>query len=184
MKPYLVRGMTLIELLIGICILAVVVGTVLPHLGKIIEQHRQRAQVQELYRLLQLARGHAVNSGRTTTLCGSEDGTTCSADWINPTVLIFQDHNRNRRLDDNDTLLRSATLPRSQWHWRGSASRAYLRFRSDGSAIEWGRFTRCPTDAGQDYLPQLVLNRVGRTYQTTTQRTTVGSGLCADSSKG
>jgi len=49
----------------------------------------------------------AINTRSTVTLCVSDDGENCnnatswSAGWI-----LFADENRNRRVDDDDRLLR------------------------------------------------------------------------------
>ena len=163
-----IRGYTLIECITAISIVAVL-ACAAPLLSQALEQNRECTELFELTRLLQIARSHAITSGRVTTVCGVTENKVCNADWSQPTILVFEDHNENHSLDDGDTLIQSASISNSNWHWRGS-NRPYLRYQNDGSPMEWGRFTRCPPNPNTTQAPQIVLNRVGRAYSTTVAR--------------
>ena len=156
------RGFTLIDLLITLCIVGVL-SAAIPSLARMVSETRQSSQVFEFQRLLQLARSHAVNSGRITTICGSQDGIECSTDWSSATVLIFVDGDGDHRIGDGDKLIGKVSFPGGRWYWRGS-SRAYVRFRPDGTPMEWGRFTLCPFSDDTPRATQLILNFVGRPY--------------------
>jgi type IV fimbrial biogenesis protein FimT len=162
------RGYTLIELLIVIAILAMLFGS-MPSLTKLVAETRQQSQIAELQHLLELARNSAITSGEITTLCGSNDGAHCDQDWRAPSIMIFTDRDANHQPNAADSIVRSSKLSNEHWHWRGSGNRPYLRFRPDGSVMEWGRFTLCPS-SDINYGAQLVLNFAGRPYTTKLNR--------------
>lgn len=170
------EGYTLIEALIVISILAILLCTA-PVFSTLLHSQRQQSEIFELQRLLQIARSNAVNSGLTTTLCGSADGSNCEPDWSAPTILIFIDHDGDHRFNNVDKIIQRVSLSTGRWHWRGS-NRPYLRFKADGTPMEWGGFTRCPI-AGEKTAPQIILNILGRTYtKESNLAQLIAAGLC------
>ncbi|HUH37028.1 MAG TPA: GspH/FimT family protein [Spongiibacteraceae bacterium] len=176
--PVRCQGITLLELLMALAILAMLAAAT-PAVDQWISRNRATSEMLEMYRLVQYARSTAVHRNEVVTLCGSPDGALCSRDWHLPELLVFIDQNDNRLLDAGDTPLRRTRLPGGDWHWRASAGRDYLRFRSDGSAVEWGRLTQCPQHPRSATASQLVLNRVGRAYLKRVDRAQLAAdGLC------
>lgn len=170
-------GHTLLELLFAISILLVLLA-ITPTLGAIVARSQQQTQIAELNRMIELARNNAVTTGEMITLCGSIDGSTCVNDAESPEILLFADRNANHEFDDEDRKIHAAKSSSESWHWRGSGGRPYLRFRADGSVMEWGRFTLCPGD-GVAQAAQLVLNFTGRPYIATLAGDELeSSGLC------
>lgn len=157
------RGYTLIELLTTVSILSLLLLLSAPTFSKLINENRQQADTFTLFRLLTLARSHAVSYHRIITLCGSNDNIHCVKDWSSPTIIIFDDSNDNHIVDGDEKILRQEMMANSQWYWRGS-DRAYLRFRADGTPKEWGHFTLCPTAKTIGHATQIILNFVGRPY--------------------
>lgn len=96
-------------------------------------------------------------------MCGSVDGIRCTKNWQSATVLIFEDRDNNHQLDTREKAIYRASMPGGEWHWRGS-NKPYLRFRSNGTSIEWGHFTLCPMGSQTTYASQIILNFVGRPY--------------------
>jgi Tfp pilus assembly protein FimT len=160
------RGATLAELLAVLAILSLLLALGIPTPDTAGAEAKQFTLI--VMRSMALARRQAVGSGERVTLCGSTDGRHCARDWQGPTsILVFSDRNRNYQLDDVDVLHHAQTLSlrQGQGHWRGSLGRAYMRLRTDGSAVEYGRYSYCPQSGDQRYFRQLVVNRVGRAYQ-------------------
>lgn len=177
MQPQTSKGFTLIELATTISILAIL-ACATPSLLQSIEKIREKSELFELMRLLQAGRSNAVTSSHVTTLCGSSDGIHCSSDWDAPTILVFEDGDENHAISVADKIIQRVSFSNARWHWRGS-NRPYLRFRADGTPIEWGRFTRCPADKNALVTPQLVLNYLGRPYTTETSKHELqNTGLC------
>jgi len=164
MRTQRIGGYTLIELLTVVAIISIL-ALAAPSMASLVDSNRQRSRITELQRLVQLARSTAVNSGTTTTLCGSMDNIHCEKDWLSPTILIFIDRNENHNADEGDQIIFQDNIPQSRWYWRGS-NRPYLRFRPDGLPKEKGHFTLCPSNGGPSTASKLILNWVGRTYTT------------------
>lgn len=171
------KGYTLLEVVITLSIIMVLLCAA-PTFLNTLHRNTEKAELFTLQRLLQTARSNAVTSGHITTLCGSTDGTTCAKDWHSPTVLIFEDTDKNHILSTPDKLIQKVEMSQGQWHWRGS-NRSYLRFSPDGRPLEWGRFTECPLDQKTQTALQIVLNIVGRPYVTEQEiQSLKNSGLC------
>jgi type IV fimbrial biogenesis protein FimT len=161
-------GYTLQELLVSLGLIAALSAVTLPVL-------KDRRGTDEGYRFtlaltqaLRNARALAVGSGERVTICGSLDGISCSKQWPGDvTLLAFTDRDGSYDLSNGD-VLHSAQLLKLRHGtgvWRVSLGRPYLRYRVDGSAVEYGRFSYCPTDGDEANFRQLVINRVGRAYQ-------------------
>jgi prepilin-type N-terminal cleavage/methylation domain-containing protein len=160
--PHTDWGYSLIELLIAITITLILLS-ITPLLGDMIGESRQQTQSAELNRMIELARNNAITTHEITTLCASIDGSQCVKDARLPTILVFADRNTNHEFDADDRKIHDARSTSESWHWRGSGGRPYLRFRADGSVMEWGSFTLCP-NRGASYAARLVLNFSGRPY--------------------
>lgn len=76
-------GLSLIELVIAIAVLAIVVTAALPALQGFIQNHRATAQANGLVTAIQLARSEALKRNDTVTLCASDNGAACGGSWNN-----------------------------------------------------------------------------------------------------
>jgi type IV fimbrial biogenesis protein FimT len=161
------QGKSLLELITVLAILSVLTSVASPRFSAGRESTEARQFGHLLTRMLTLARTTAVASGQRTTLCLSADQRHCSKSWSSTTsILVFTDTNENRQLDSSDILHRSQPLQLTLGHglWRGSLGRKYMRYRVDGSAVEYGRFTYCPYSRTVANFRQIVINHAGRPY--------------------
>ena len=161
------QGKTLLELIAVLTILSVLTTLAAPRLGASRESTEAQQFGHLLTRMLTLARRTAVASGERTTLCLSADQQHCSKNWSGTTsILVFTDANENRQLDSGDTLHRAQQLQLTLGHglWRGSLGRKYMRYRVDGSAVEFGRYSYCPFSQKRANFRQIVINHAGRAY--------------------
>ena len=76
-------GFTLVELMVGIAIIAILMAVALPNLNDYIIKSRVDNEISELQRLILTARNTAINSGRNVTLCPLSSANTCSTNWGN-----------------------------------------------------------------------------------------------------
>ena len=161
------RGFSLLELLVSLGILSLLSYLALPALTSARWSSEASQFTQLLTRSMAIARNRAVAGGERITLCASTDHHNCLKHWRGEvSILVFTDRNRNYHLDGDDTLHleQRLMLRHGEAHWRGSLGRSYMRFRIDGSAIEYGRYSYCPRDGNPGRFRQLVVNRVGRAY--------------------
>ena len=161
------RGFSLLELLVTLSIVSILSYLALPALTSARWSSEASQFTQLLSRSMAIARNRAVATGERITLCASTDRRNCLKHWRGEvSILVFTDRNRNYQLDGGDTLhlQQRLMLRHVDAHWRGSLGRPYMRFRIDGSAIEYGRYSYCPRDGNPRGFRQLVVNRVGRAY--------------------
>ena len=73
------KGMTLVELVVGLVVLAVLTCAALPSFAKLLSRERLTAAQTDLMVSLRYAREQAYRSGRRTIVCPSLDGQHCQA---------------------------------------------------------------------------------------------------------
>ncbi|KKO47190.1 general secretion pathway protein GspH [Arsukibacterium ikkense] len=157
MKAYLTQqGLTLLELILGLAIMAIMLQIALPAMAELINKQRAGSYMQQFSRHLGYARIQAANSQQPVRLCPLS-GTECQSDWQRyPIVLSLL----NPHTDSAYTLRQIPPVFASH---RLIYNRNQLQFRRDGSlnALENGTFYYCPQDSFQWHY-RLVLNQAGR----------------------
>ena len=157
------RAFTLPELLGVLLILGMLLGIGIPAFADFTGRTRANSAMFQLRGLLHLARSSAITLRRDVTLCGTVDGSSCSAEWNELPALAFLDENLDRRLNDSERLiLRSEQTRSANLRWQGSGGRAYLRYRPDGGIREFGHFLYCPVSGDPRHARKLVINATGR----------------------
>jgi len=157
------NGLTLIELLATLAIMAIVLGVGLPGLGDLLAGSQANSNMMQLRALLGFARQSAITLNREVTLCGTSNGISCSRLWDSNPTLVFVDANGNRRADAGERVLMVSELTRTgRIRWSASGNRNYLRYRSNGGVAEFGNFTYCPDNGDARHARQLILAATGR----------------------
>ena len=147
----------------GIAILAILLGVGVPGMQRLVGGSRGSSSMMELHALLGFARQSAIIMHREVTLCGTSDGSSCARDWRGHPTLVFLDSNLNRKADTGERILMVSELTRAgRIRWSASGTRAFLRYRPDGSVAEYGNFTYCPPNNDARHARQLILSRSGR----------------------
>jgi len=158
-------GLTLIELLASVTILAVVLGFAVPTLGGFIQSQRLVAASNELLGGLMYARATAIKLRQRVTLCRSSDGINCSSDGgYEQGWLVFADTGVPGAKDPGDRVLRVSEGV-SQVKMRGNRPvNSYVSFvqtgysRKASGAFQAGTITVCIENDGR----KLILSRSGR----------------------
>lgn len=161
-------GLTLIELVVSMVLVAVLAAWAIPSLSHLLQQQRLTVRTNELVTALHLARTTAIQRGVDVMLCASADGVSCGSDaGYTPGWLVFEDRERNGFVDPGERLLSmrrfddpsgpSITGNRMVADYVSFDRRGYSRTLS--GAFQAGTVTLCGK-AGQGRA--ITLNRVGR----------------------
>ena len=158
------RGMTLIELMIVLTVIAIMTGIGIPGYQSLTASNRMSASVNQLRGALALTRSEAAYRNQHVAICHSPDGLQCSrrGNWSDGWI-IFTDKNRNRLIDDSDEILHVyQTVNKSIAITYGAfGTKHYLVYRPSGFTRTNGTFTVCsPLHA---HLKRaLILTKSGR----------------------
>jgi type IV fimbrial biogenesis protein FimT len=158
-------GLTLIELLASVTILAVVLGFAVPTLGGFIQSQRLVAASNELLGGLMYARATAIKLRQRVTLCRSSDGVNCASDGgYEQGWLVFADAGVISVRDGADEVLRTSEGMSDLSISGNTPVRGYVSYLPSGvaqrasGAFQAGTITACIDNDGR----KLILNRVGR----------------------
>lgn len=157
-------GLTLLELLISLGILAILIGTSMPDFSEFTESISGKTTLRKLATAIQLGKSSAITNDTTVTLCKSVDGLHCGGNWQDG-VLIFTDQNRDASIDENDKVIRHIRLPDSKGHirFRAFQNKQALQLTSLGTThYQNGSFTYCPFSGNKAFARQLIVNRTAR----------------------
>lgn len=150
------HGFTLVELMVVVCIAAVVTSLAAPAFTEMMDAHRRISAVNRLVASLHLARSEAIKRNGRVVLCKSPDVAACSRNggwdqgWI-----VFHDRNNNAQLDAGEWLLLqqgplshrlhlSGNRPVANYVSYGATGRAKLKSRRDEGHAYTFYLTRKP----------------------------------------
>lgn len=170
------QGLTLVELMITLVVLAVVLEVSAPSFARLKETFQLRSSTHRLVAAINLARTEALERRQSVSLCPSLAGAVCSGDYSSG-WLLFRDTDQNQQFDPatEKLILRSPGLPGGYTvSDRSGASPATeaITYGSDGSAYRNQTLLLCGQSALGVEPYAIVLNLVGRV------RVARGEGTC------
>ena len=177
------RGLTLIELLIGLAVAAVLLGLAIPTFNDFVARNRSAAAINQFVGAMYLGRQSAVSFRSTVTLCPGTPAAGCGPrDSWHLGSLLFIDRNADGRLDADDAIIRGVpALPTgTRLSWRSFRNRSYLQFMSTG-LTNWqnGTLLYCPPGGDPRFARAAIVNAQGRVR---TARDRDGDGTPEDAS--
>jgi type IV fimbrial biogenesis protein FimT len=157
-------GFTLVELLTALTLTAILASMAIPSFYSLAQRTRANATMRSLATILHFARQVAVTENTEIMLCASTNSSDCSRHWRNAELLVFRDDNRNRRLDNGETVYHreAITDENATIDWRASGNRPYLRYLPGGAVKEFGHFLYCPGNGNPRYARALIISYTGR----------------------
>ncbi len=159
------HGVTLVELIFSLAILATLLSISVPALGSFIQGTQSRSAFNTLVTSLNLARAGAVNRQTHMTTCPSVDQARCTDDiWWQRGWIVFVDSNNNGKRDDDETIL-EVVAAQPGIAIATTAGRKYITYRNDGTATGTNlTYTFCDS-RGSKLAKSLVVNNAGRVRQ-------------------
>ena len=147
------RGITLVELVIVLALVAIVAGFAVPGFVGLLLDSRRTASVLLTLHAISLARQLAAIRGESIRLCGSQDARQCSGrtDWSSGLLVT----------DESDSLHRSLPLP-------GAGRSSAIRSNRSDVAFEGGSGFATPATVticdrrGGPAARAIVISRSGR----------------------
>jgi type IV fimbrial biogenesis protein FimT len=159
-SKHLQAGLTLLELMIGLAIVAILITVVTPNVREMLIQNRIVAEINELSGLMQFARATAIDQQATVVLCPSSDFSTCTSNW-QLSKIVFVDENGNGERDDaSEKLLVAANSIASQNRMTGPSGR--IRFQDNGVTSSPATLLLCHGSREAKFARALTLSLQGR----------------------
>ncbi|GGY16125.1 hypothetical protein GCM10008098_04140 [Rhodanobacter panaciterrae] len=155
------HGVTLIEQIMVLAIIAALTGMAIPPMRKLLSRNQLQVAQTDFIAALQHTRATAITSGKRTLFCPTRDGNSCSNDirWDSG-WLLAHDIDRNNQPDHgplyighgyNDKLI-----------IQSSTGRHFVRFGPDGSASGSNITLLFCQRANPQYALSVVVSNSGR----------------------
>jgi len=174
------RGFTLLELITGLSITAIVTATGVPAFNELIQKNRLTTEINTFVTHLHYVRSEAIKRGIRGVMCRSNDGNTCSRTqgweegWI-----IFADKNANREYDGDDELLFVQQARKNGINITSGRRRTIVYQNTGQSPGSNGTYVFC-SPAYPEFAKAVIISNTGRPRLSTVRPD--GSSLnCANS---
>lgn len=133
----IVRGFTLIELVVTLVVTAILITIGIPSFEDFIKSNNIKANANTLLTDFHLARSEAVKRNGPVRICKSSDLKSCtSAGGWEQGWIIFPDKNKNSVVDNGEYIIRSNGPAKGYITMRGNTNvKDSLLFQSSGKSI-------------------------------------------------
>ena len=160
------RGMTLLELLTSLFIIAIVTTLGVPSIQSILNYNRVATSINTLSRSIAFGRIQAVNHNRHMVMCKSSDQRNCTnkGSWQQGWI-IYEDDDLSRKREEEEKIIyaQSKLADNLYIKYAGFRSSNFITFRPSGVTLMNGTFTFCIY--GQPETQKaVILSKTGRIY--------------------
>lgn len=154
------RGLTLVEILIALAIMAILFGVLAPNIHTILSKNRITAAINAMSSIVQYGRFSAIDQNGIAIVCPSNDFANCDDDWNLPKI-VFIDANGNNKRDNNEPLLMTAEASSSQENFKGPD--VPIEFDESGATNMSVSIILCSVDNPIELARAVNINQQGRT---------------------
>ncbi|MDV3505355.1 GspH/FimT family protein [Marinobacter sp. M-5] len=156
------RGITLVEMLVVLVIVAIVAMQVTPSFTRLLSTSDRHSEISDLITLINVARNTAIYEQTTVTLCPVDADSRCSRDWKLPLV-AFRDPQRTKTVAMPSQIIWQRQINRIGTIRGATGIHTYFQFNSSGLAYgAIGNITWCPDNGDATLAAQIRINMGGR----------------------
>ena len=159
-----VRGYSLIELMIVLCITSILLSFALPGFASMLRTAQSDTAIYSVVNAYHLARSTAISQRKPVIFCAKADVRTCGSDWARG-ALVFVDPNNNRIQDDDERVLADIAAPPTGSHliMKAALNKQYLRFMDNGMLENTaGSMVYCPPNGTARDARNIIFTCIGR----------------------
>lgn len=160
------KGFTLVELLTTLGVAAILMAIAVPGMQSIRANARQSSSANELVNTMRIARNTAITTNTRVAVCASSSGSSCQSVAWEKGWIAFVDIDADGTLDNNETILRSASEIEGVTIKSGQFS-DFFAYRPNGRVMfnnvtqNSGRFSICD-NRGTKHAKGIRLDLSGR----------------------
>ncbi|MGP5536850.1 GspH/FimT family pseudopilin [Psychrobacter glacincola] len=164
------QGFTLVELIVTVCVLAIIVTIAVPIIRTQLARMEAKRIKSQLETSLALAKAESYIRRQNVIVCLSDTGGRCHRD-SDKTLLLFIDKNDNNHFDaqiDRLIIRQSLTPKYSKLSLRVGSRRHYIKFWGDSGKPRghFGHIKYCPTSTYNHTMYQISFSQGGQvTYK-------------------
>ncbi len=160
------RGFTLIEMMVGIALVALLMSMAVPALDMFTNNARQTGAVNDFVASMHAARSTAVTTNSRVTVCPSINGLGCAAVPWDQGWIVFTDPNSNQIFDVDETIVSTSggiaglTIVSTEFA-------SFITYRPNGRVMNAsingsaGQFTVCD-NRGAGHAKVMIVDLSGR----------------------
>jgi len=158
------RGFTLIEMMVGVAIMAILAAIAVPSFAALHQNVARRTALNNFWHAIFLARSEAVKRNSVIALCRSSDGSSCNnnaLDWSSGWIVFDNlDHDEPATRDINEPILQVF----SSWPTGHiTSNRKTFSFRAGNQGVVNGTVVFC--DASGHNAQAIIISHTGRPRQ-------------------
>lgn len=133
--PSLVKGFTLIEMIVVMAIMAIVAAFAAPSMKDFLVRNSMGAATSQFVSAINLSKTEALRRNQSVSLCASSDGASCDTENWGSGWVAFVDKDSNGAIDATDTIIKSGSAINSDLKIteNGLTSPGLVVFLPDGS---------------------------------------------------
>ena len=153
------KGVTLLEMMITLAILAIVLTVVAPSMQDFLIKNRITGEINEISGVVQYARHLAIDEQINVVICPSADFEACGTDWNNPKI-VFIDTNADGNRSSGEDLL--VTTSKASDSTKITGPNANIHFKDSGAASQAFTIQICPNNNVVTFARALSVSLQGR----------------------
>jgi type IV fimbrial biogenesis protein FimT len=153
------KGVTLLEMMITLAILAIVLTVVAPSMQDFLIKNRITGEINEISGVVQYARHLAIDEQINVIICPSADFETCGTNWNDPKI-VFIDSNTDGNRSSGEELL--VTTAKASDSTKVTGPNANIHFKDSGAASQAFTLQICPINKDETFARALSVSLQGR----------------------